>query len=285
MKITFLGMNCDAIVLLKILEEKISANYLGISSNARDLREYTGDKILFRLQPSIDAAVSRILPKIEKRTKDADIVFLFSEICGKGKEDIICDIAEELENETVVSVVWYPKQKHGQRGISNTLERLGECSAVVAIPQTTHSKLPELVPKYVEQILRMYQLPYVNEEADIGKRVISNGGLLHLIQEDLEIAYLNHRAEGLPWSISSICYNRDLDTGLDCGCNALLHLTVFQETDPSIIQYICEYVFSRIGEEGELNFSITVTPEPQDFVGVDLLVTDVVTLKESQKWF
>ena len=94
---------------------------------------------------------------------------------------------------------------------------------MVAIPQTDYGKLIELIGEYVEQILFMYQLPYVNAEKDTGKRILSEGGLLHLVQEEIETEYLNLRAEGLPWSISSITYNPNLDTGLECSNHSICH--------------------------------------------------------------
>lgn len=259
--------------------------YLGISSDPIDLEVYPGDKIMFCMRPSVDAAALRILPKIKKRTTDADIVFLLSEITGKSKEDIVCNIAEGLEGKTVVSIVWYPKRKHGQRGIANTLERLGKCSAVVAIPQTSLSTSLELAAKYAEHILFMYQLQYANAEADTGKRILSHGGLLHLIQGEFEIEYLNLKAEGLPWSLSGIAYNHNLDTVMEYGSSALLNITVSHGTDPAIIQYIIEYIYSHLGEDGELNFSITVISESRDSVGIDLLVTDTVTATEESQWY
>ena len=285
MKITFLGIGFEATLMLSLLEQNIPARYLGISSEALDLEGYQGDKIRFCMRPTVEAAALRILPKIKKRTKDADIVFLLTEITGKAKEDIVCNIAEGLEEKTVVSIVWYPKQKHGQRGISNTLERLGKCSAVVAIPQIALPKLLELVPEYAEHILFMYQLSYVKAEADTGKRILSKGGLMHIIHDEFEIEYLNLNAEGVPWSLSGIGYNDDLDTVMKYGSAALLHLAVSQGTDPAIVQYIIEYVYSHLGEEGELNFSITVIPEPRDSVGIDLLVADTVTATEAENWF
>lgn len=285
MEITFLGMGVEATLLLPMLERNIPARYVGISSGPIDLEEYRGEKIRFSMRPSIGAAALRILRKINKSTKDADIVFLLSEINGKSTEDIVCSIAEGIEGKTVISIVWYPKQKHGQRGISNTLERLGKCSSVVAIPQMASTKLQELVPEYVEQLLFMYQLPYVNVEMDTCKRILSKGGLLHLMQEEIYIEHLNHKAEGIPWSISSIRHSRNLDTLLEYGSSALLHITVSQGTDPAAIQYICEYVFSQLGEDGELNFSITVISEPQDTVGIDILVTNTVTEKEASLWY
>ena len=285
MEITFLGMGFEATLMLSMLEQNIPVRYLGISSEPIDLERYQGDKIRFCMRPSVEAAALRILPKIKKRTKDADIVFLLAEITGKSKEDIVCNIAEGLEGKTVVSIVWYPKQKHGQRGVSNTLERLGKCSAVVAIPQTGFSKLLELVAEYVEHILFMCQLQYANAEADTGKRILSKGGLLHLIQEEFENEYLNLKAEGLPWSLSGIGYNHNLDTVMEYGSSALLHLTVSRGTDPAIVQYIIEYIYSHLGEDGELNFSITVISESRDSVGIDLLVTDTVTATEEIQWY
>lgn len=285
MEIAFLGMGFEATLMLSMLERNIPARYLGISSEALDLEGYQGDKIRFCMRPSVEAAALRILPKIKKRTKDADIVFLLAEITGKSKEDIVCNIAEGLEGKTVVSIVWYPKQKHGQRGISNTLERLGKCSAVVAIPQTGLPKLLELVPEYVEHILFMYQLAYVKAEVGTGKRILSKGGLLHMIQEEFDIEYLNLKAEGLPWSLSGIGYNQNLDTVMEYGSAALLHLTVSQGTDPAIVQYIIEYIYSHLGEDGELNFSISVITEPRDSVGIDLLVADTVTATEASDWY
>ena len=284
MEITFLGIGFDATLMLPILEQIIPARYLGISSEPIDLEGYQGDKIRFCMRPSVDAAALRILPKIKKRTKDAEIVFLLSEISGKSNEDIICNIAECLCDKTVVSIVWYPKQKHGQRGISNALERLGKRSAVVAIPQKVSTNLYELVPEYAEQILLMYQLAYANAEADTGKRILSKGGLLHLAQEEIEIEYLNYEAEFLRWSITSLKYNHNLDTLMEYGSTALLHLTVSCNTDPSIVQYIVEYIHSYLGEDRELNFSISVISEPWDSVGIDLLVTDTVTAKEADNW-
>ena len=285
MEIAFLGMGFEATLMLSMLERNIPARYLGISSEPMDLEGYQGDKIRFCMRPSVEAAALRILPKIKKRTKDADIVFLLTEITGKSKEDIVCNIAEGIEGKTVVSIVWYPKQKHGQRGISNTLERLGKCSAVVAIPQTGLPKLLELVPEYVEHILFMYQLAYVKAEAGTGKRILSKGGLLHMIQEEFDIEYLNLKAEGLPWSLSGIGYNQNLDTVMEYGSAALLHLTISQGTDPAIVQYIIEYIYSHLGEDGELNFSISVITEPRDSVGIDLLVADTVTATEASDWY
>lgn len=285
MEITFLGMGFEATLMLSMLEQNIPARYLGISSEPIDLERYQGDKIRFCMRPSVEAAALRILPKIKKRTKNADIVFLLAEITGKSKEDIVCNIAEGLEGKTVVSIVWYPKQKHGQRGISNTLDRLGKCSAVVAIPQTGLPKLLELAAEYVEHILFMCQLQYANTEADTGKRILSKGGLLHLIQEEFENEYLNLKAEGLPWSLSGIGYNHNLDTVMEYGSSALLHLTVSRGTDPAIVQYIIEYIYSHLGEDGELNFSITVISESRDSVGIDLLVTDTVTATEESQWY
>lgn len=284
MEITFLGMGFEATRMLPVLERNIPAQSLAISSEPLDLKGYQGDNIRFCMRPSIEAAALRILPKIKKRTKEAEIVFLFAEITGKSKEDIVCNIAEGLAGKTVVSIVWYPKQKHGQRGISNTLERLGKCSAVVAVPQTGFPKLLELVAEYVEHILFMYQLSYVNAGADAGKRILSKGGLLHLIQEEFEIEYLNLRSEGLPWSLSGIGYNYNLDTLMEYGSSALLHLTVSQGTDPAIVQYIVEYIYSQLGEDGELNFSIAVITEPRDSVGIDLLVADTITETEAKNW-
>ena len=285
MEIAFLGMGFEATLMLSMLERNIPARYLGISSEPMDLEGYQGDKIRFCMRPSVEAAALRILPKIKKRTKDADIVFLLTEITGKSKEDIVCNIAEGIEGKTVVSIVWYPKQKHGQRGISNTLERLGKCSAVVAIPQTGLPKLLELVPEYVEHILFMYQLAYVKAEVGTGKRILSKGGLLHMIQEEFDIEYLNLSAEGLPWSLSGIGYNQNLDTVMEYGSAALLHLTISQGTDPAIVQYIIEYIYSHLGEDGELNFSISVITEPRDSVGIDLLVADTVTATEASDWY
>lgn len=285
MKITFLGMGFEASLMLPVLERNIPAQTLAISSEPLDLEGYQGDKIRFCMRPSVEAAALRILPKIKKRTKDAEIVFLFAEITGKSKEDIVCNIAEGLESKTVVSIVWYPKQKHGQRGISNTLERLGKYSAVVAIPQTEFHKRLELAAEYVEHILFMYQQPYVKADADTGKRVLSKGGLLHLIQEEFEIEYLNLRSEGLPWSLSGVGYNHNLDTVMEYGSSALLHLTVSQGTDPAIVQYVIEYIYSHLGEDGELNFSIAVITEPRDSVGIDLLVADTVTATEANDWY
>ena len=285
MEIAFLGMGFEATLMLSMLERNIPARYLGISSEPMDLEGYQGDKIRFCMRPSVEAAALRILPKIKKRTKDADIVFLLTEITGKSKEDIVCNIAEGIEGKTVVSIVWYPKQKHGQRGISNTLERLGKCSAVVAIPQTGLPKLLELVPEYVEHILFMYQLAYVKAEVGTGKRILSKGGLLHMIQEEFDTEYLNLRAEGLPWSLSGIGYNQNLDTVMEYGSAALLHLTISQGTDPAIVQYIIEYIYSHLGEDGELNFSISVITEPRDSVGIDLLVADTVTATEASDWY
>lgn len=106
-----------------------------------------------------------------------------------------------------------------------------------------------------------------------------------MMQEEIYIEHLNHKAEGIPWSISSIRHSRNLDTLLEYGSSALLHITVSQGTDPAAIQYICEYVFSQLGEDGELNFSITVISEPQDTVGIDILVTNTVTEKEASLWY
>ncbi len=284
MEVTFVGMGFDATLMLPILERNIPGRYLAVSSETIDLEDYQGDKISFRMHPSIEAAALRILPKIKKRTKEAEIVFLLSEITGKVKEDIVCNIAEGFADKIVVSVVWYSKRKHGQKGIINSIDRLGKHSSVVAIPQTDYGKLIELIGEYVEQILFMCQLPYVNAEKGTGKRILFAGGLLHLIQEEIETEYLNLRAEGLPWSISSITYNPNLDTGLEYGQSALLHLTVSKGTDPAIIQYVTEYIYSHLGEDGELNFSITVIAEPRDSVGIDLLVTDTVTVKEAESW-
>ena len=284
MEVTFVGMGFDATLMLPILEQNIPGRYLAVSSETIDLEDYQGDKISFRMHPSIEAAALRILPKIKKRTKEAEIVFLLSEITGKVKEDLVCNIAEGFADKLVVSIVWYPKRKHGQKGIINSIDRLRKHSSVVAIPQTDYGKLIELIGEYVEQILFMYQLPYVNAEKDTGKRILSEGGLLHLIQEEIETEYLNLRAEGLPWSITSIGYNRNLDTLMEYGSSALLHLTVSRGTDPTIVQYITEYIYSYLDEEGELNFSITVISEQQDYVGIDLLVTDTVTVKEAESW-
>jgi len=283
MNISFLGIGFDAIMMLKMFEPHIPAHYLAISSDAIDLEGYAGDKILFRMRPSVDAAASRILPKIKKQTKDAEVVFLLSEV-SRQKENIICNIAEGLENKTVISIVWYPRKNHGQRGISKILDRLGEQSAVVAIPQGSFPKLLNLVAEYTELILFMYQQSYAYAQPDTGKRVISKGGLLHLAQDDFETEFLNLEAEGLPWSLSAICYNPSLDTGM-YGPSALLHLTVPQGTDPAIVQYIIEYVYSHIGEDWELNFSITEIPEAIDSVGVKVLVTDTITAKEADPWF
>ena len=53
------------------------------------------------------------------------------------------------------------------------MERLGKCSAVVAIPQKDFVKRLELVAEYVELILFMYQQPYVKADADTGKKRIA----------------------------------------------------------------------------------------------------------------
>lgn len=284
MEVTFIGMGFDATLMLPILERNIPGCYLAVSSEMIDLEDYQGDKISFRMHPSMEAASLRILPKIKNRTKDAEIVFLLSEITGKKQEDILCNIAEGLDNKTIINIVWYSKKKHGQRGISDSLKRLGKNSSVIAIPQISSTKLPELVLEYVEMILRMYTLPYAHAEEDTGRRILSAGGLLHLAHEEIEIEYLNLKAEMLPWSITSIGYNRNLDTLMEYGSSALLHLTVSRGTDPTIVQYITEYIYSHLGEEGELNFSITVISEQQDYVGIDLLVTDTVTAKEAESW-
>ena len=89
MEIAFLGMGFEATLMLSMLERNIPARYLGISSEPMDLEGYQGDKIRFCMRPSVEAAALRILPKIKKRTKDADIVFLLTEITGKSKEDIL----------------------------------------------------------------------------------------------------------------------------------------------------------------------------------------------------
>lgn len=284
MEIAFVGIGFDATLMLPILERNIPARYLTVSSETIDLEAYQGDKISFRMHPSIEAAALRILPKIKKRTKEAEIVFLLSEVTGKKQEDIICNIAEGLDNKPIINMVWYPKKKHGQRGIFDSLEQLGKHSSVIAIPQIGSTKLPELVSEYVKQILLMYQLPYAYAQADTGKRILSKGGLLHLAQEEIDIEYLTHDAEMLPWSISCIGHNKSLDTLLEYGHCALIHLTVPKGADPAIVQYIIEYIHSHLGEEGELNFSITVTTEPRDSVGIDLLVTDTVTAKEAESW-
>ena len=284
MEITCIGMGFDATLMLPVLEKNLPARCLGIASKSWDLEGYTGDQIRFSMRPSVDAAALRILPKIKKRTKGADIVFLFSEITGKSQEDIICNIAEGLEDQLVVCVVWYPKRKHGQRGIANTLQRLGRCSAVVSIPQTSIEKVLEVALCAVEQIQFLYPLAYANGEADKGKSVLSHGGLLHLVQEELEIEYLDYKCEGLPWSISAIGYNADMDTVMGYGCPALLHLAVPKGTDPKIVQYICEYIYSHLGEEGELNFSIAVRSDGKPSVGLDLLVADSCTREESSPW-
>ena len=65
----------------------------------------------------------------------------------------------------------------------------------------------------------------------------------------------------------------------------MLHLTVSQGTDPTIVQYIIEYIYSHLGEDGELNFSITATAEPRDSVGIDLLVADTLTAAEINDWY
>ena len=284
MEVTFVGMGFDATLMLPILVRNIPGRYLAVSSEAIDLKDYQGDKISFRMHPSIEAAALRILPKIKKRTKEAGIVFLLSPIAGKRQEDIICDIAEGIDNKPIINIVWYPKKKHGQRGLSDSLERLGKNSSVIAIPQIGSTKLPELVSEYVKQILLMYQLPYAYAEADTGKRILSEGGLLHLKQEEIDIEYLSHDAEMLPWSISCIGHNESLDTLMEYGRCALLHLTVPQGADPAIVQYIVEYIHSHLGEGGELNFSITVITELRDSVGIDLLVTDTITAKEAESW-
>ena len=285
MEVTFIGMGFEATLMLPALEQNFPAYTLAISSEPLDLEGYHGDKIRFCMRPSVEAAALRILPKIKNRAKGAEIVFLFSEITGKKQEDIICNIAEGLDNKTIINIVWYSKKKHGQRGISDSLERLGKNSSVIAIPQISSTKLPELVLEYVEMILRMYTLPYAYAEEDTGRRILSAGGLLHLAHEEIETEYLNLRAEMLPWSITSIGHNRNLDTLMEYGRSALLHLTVPQGTDPTIIQYITEYIYSHLGEDGELNFSITVIPEKRDSVGIDLLVADTVTATEANEWY
>ena len=83
MEITFVGIGYDAALILPLLERNIPAHYLGVSSTeTTDIGVYKGDKIRFSLRPSVDAAALRILPKIKKRTKNAEIVFLLSEMTG-----------------------------------------------------------------------------------------------------------------------------------------------------------------------------------------------------------
>lgn len=285
MEITFLGIGFDATLMMQLLERNISAHYIAISSESLDLEQYEGEKVRYICRPSVDAAALRILAKTKKNTKNSDIVFLLSEITGKNKEDIICKIAEGLENKTVISVVWYSKQKHGQQGISNTLDRLGACSSVVAIPYSKLTTLLSLVTEYVEQILRMYNLPYVNTEPEIGKRIIGEGGLLHLVHREVDIGNLNRENERFSWGMAGIGYSVELDTLLEYGHSALLHLTVPKVTPPETIQYVCEYIFSQLGDEEEFNFNISVDNELADTVIIELLVTDTVTQKETEFWF
>lgn len=284
MENAFIGIGADADLVLAGLGKKLPGHSLWLSSGSNDPQGYEGEKLRFRMHPSVEAAASRLLPKIRKGTQEAGLLFLLSGITGKKQEDIICNLAEGFGDKTVVSVVWYPRQKHGQRGISSTLERLGKCSAVVALPLTDTAKLPELAETYVELIRVLYRLPYANAGADTGKRILTRAGLLHLIQREFQTDYLNLQAEGHPRSLNRIVYNQNLDTVMEYGRSALLHLTVSQGTDPAVIQYVCEYIFSHLGEEGELNFSISVRSEPGDTLGVKLLVTNAVTAEEVKSW-
>ncbi|MBO5892538.1 MAG: hypothetical protein J6Q30_07510 [Oscillospiraceae bacterium] len=284
MKITVLGIGFDATLVIQLLKKSIPAHYVAISANSSDLKQYEGEKIRYIGRPSVDAAASRILSKVKAHTLDSDIVFLFSEITGKSQENIVCNIAEGIEDKTVISIVWYSKQKHGQQGLSDTLDRLGACSAVVAIPISKQNTLLSLAPEYAEQILRMYKLPYAHAEPGTGKRVIENGGLLHLAQEEVDIAYLDHAGATLPWGLSCINYSCKLDTLLEYSQSALLHLTIPPATPPKKLQYVCEYIFSLMGDESELNFHLSVDHELKNSMMIELLATCSITAKEAESW-
>ena len=284
MEITFLGMGFDACCLMQQLEASIPGHYVAISSQAADLEQYDGDTIRYICRPSVEAAALRILTKTKKHTKNSDIVFLLSAITGKHNENIICHLTEGLTDQIVVSIVWYPKHKHGQQGIENTVDRLGACSSVIAIPDDRLPALLTYVPEYAEQVLRMYALPYVNAEPETGKRILSDGGLLHLVREEIGYFSLNPRNARSPFGISEINYSRTLDTQLEYCSSALLHLTVPPATPPRIIQFVCDYLYSRLGEDGDFNFSLSVDSTLKNAVIIELLATDSVTTAQSEMW-
>lgn len=284
MEVTFIGIGAEAASALKRLKQTVPGRYLGVFSKAADAADYDTEQLRFCLRPSVDAAALRILPKLQKLINGSEVVFLLSELSGKPQEDIICNLVQGLNAETVISIVWYEKRKHGQRGIETSLERLADHSAVVAIPQKNFEKTLELIPEYVGQLLLMYSLPYANAAPEAGKKALQEGGILHLTQNEIPMDELTPKRGWKSLGMAETEYNPDLDTLLNYSCSALLSLAVPPGTPPAIIRYICEYVFYAIDPEGEFNFHITVAPELQDCVAIKLLGADTITAKIADLW-
>ena len=281
MNTVIFGIEIEAIVLMREFRAEIPARYIAMDWDKETPEGCAEETIRFSARLPAEDAVSRIAVKIKKAAKDADLVFLLSEITGARKTDLLPHIAKLLEGKTVVSVVWYPWQKHGKERMLDALYRLEECSAVAAFQRGTADML--YISHLVQQIYRMCTMSYTNADADAGLRTLRDGGLLHIAESTVPLDDLQYKRYSP--TLYRIRHNHMLDTLLD-GCrSALMNIRVPKTISPGVLRYLCEFAAFSTSEKGELNLNLFEDPDLADSVRIEVLATGAVTECEISTYY
>jgi len=285
MNIVLLGIEFDGIFVMRELSKHIPAQCVALSSDSYTLKNYGGNcTVKYSDRLPLGEALSRVVPKIEKYIKDADLVFLLSSVTGRRGEDEVCYLAEFLDADTLVNVIWFPQTERKLKRIQNLIDRLRSLTSVIAFDYTKSEDFCTWAYALVSQVVDMYQMSYANADPDTGKRCITNRGLLHIVSRIIKCDHIVRDIGQLAWNMRSVEHCDLQDTLLEYADSVLLHLRIPEGFPEEKLSNILECILFKINDNAEFNLALFVDPTLSDSVIIEVIAGNAVTCTEAAEW-